>query len=353
MAVSLIDTDLLSLIKKKHLKANSDLIKHVQPASMDIPIGKVAYEVCQKFIPFTEKVQDIIKKVTVKKLNLAKGATLYKGKTYLIPCFEIDLPKHLEMRISPKSSIGRIDLLVRSIFDNTGLYDTVFAESKGTLWVEVTPQSFNVRLKTGIALNQLRIFDKNLYSPIDFEKTSFMYIKGKKITPMMYDNKLVSSLAVDQKIPFGYVAKETEEIVDMTKRNNPWNTFFEKISVEKKTTIKGTYTLEKGKFYILATKEAIRVDPEYSVEMLPSSHLIGELRVHYAGFFDPGFGQPKGNIGVLEIRPHEDVVVHDGQPICMYEIVRNKNIPKKLYGQAGNNYATQQGPKLAKFFTKP
>lgn len=114
-------------------------------------------------------------------------------------------------------------------------------------------------------------------------------------------------------------------------------------------------TLEKDKFYILCTKEKVSIPTFLSAEMIPFSHNIGELRAHYAGFFDPGFGygvngEVHGTVGVLEVRPHETITVYDGQPICLMDFYKNSKIPEKPYGTANNNYQNQQGPKLAKFF---
>ena len=121
---------------------------------------------------------------------------------------------------------------------------------------------------------------------------------------------------------------------------------------------KGRLTLEKDRFYILATKEHISVPLEISGEMIPFSHLVGELRAHYAGFFDPGFGygaegERKGTVAVLEVRPHETITIYDGQPICLMEFFKNTARPAKPYGYSGNNYAEQCGPKLAKYFSEP
>ena len=150
----------------------------------------------------------------------------------------------------------------------------------------------------------------------------------------------------------GYQARYTNEIIDLSKKQaHDRQHFFQPLSINPEHTHKKIH-LDKEHFYILATKEEIRIPPIYSVELVPFSHLVGELRAHYAGFFDPGFGMPHGATGVLEIRPHEDLLVYHGQPICLVEVYENTGIPATIYGDAGNHYQGQKGPKLAKYFSQ-
>ncbi len=350
MSLAIIDFDLRELIKNKvfsHL-SNINLDKYIQPASIDLPVGDVAYLVKQKFLPFSRDVNYIVDKLSLDKIDLTNGGSiLFKGQTYLIPILDVNLPENLSVRVSPKSSIGRIDLMVRSVFDNLGLYDTIFEDSVGKLWLEVSPQSFNIRLKKGIAISQLRVFEKS-NKLLEFKKDNFLFSKsGNEIKSRVFDkNKLFLSLAVPPKELIGYVAKDTNAVLDMSNFNHNCEDFFYPIYSKKQ----GKITLENNKFYILYTKENISVPINYSVEMVPFSHHVGELRAHYAGFFDPGFGGELGSTGVLEIRPHETLTVYDGQPICLIEIFENKKRPSISYGENGSNYQGQVGPKLAKYF---
>lgn len=351
MSLALVDFDLSKLIEKKIIFSKEfKLKKYVQPASIDIPIGSKAYLVKQKFLPFSQKISSLSKKLALEELDLNKETLLFKGQTYLIPVLDLNLPKEYSIRISPKSSIGRIDLMVRAIFDKLGLYDTVLPRSKGQLWLEVTPQSFNVKIKKGICLNQLMVFSSSNTSYNCNEK-SFLYDeKRKKLKQDTYNNnKLILNLNVPKNGIVGYEAVSTNEVIDLTSRKTKPNKFFREITKSKK---ENAITLEKDRFYILSTKQFISIPGEVSAEMIPFSHLIGELRAHYAGFFDPGFGYDKPASGVLEIRPHETLTVYDGQPICLMEFFQNKSLPKELYGKKGNNYQYQKGPKLAKFFSK-
>ena len=157
----LVDSYLHTLISEGSVTSMSgdiDLHDYVQPASIDLPIGDTVYLVKQKFLPFQQEVKYVVDALEVMHFDTQDEVILYKGQTYAIPCLEIDLPDHLLAKVSSKSSIGRIDVLVRTIFDHTGLYDTVLTWSKGQLRIEVTPQSFNIKVKKWIPLSQIMFF---------------------------------------------------------------------------------------------------------------------------------------------------------------------------------------------------
>jgi dCTP deaminase len=190
---------------------------------------------------------------------------------------------------------------------------------------------------------------------VNVEKKPFLYDDHNNIIKnKCFDNKLILSLELT-KNNCGYQAKDTNDVIDLNKKNHDWKDFFKEIKLSNKNGLK--INLEKDKFYILSTKEKIMIPPNYSSEMIPFSHLIGELRVHYAGFFDPGFGYSKdnklkGSKGTLEIRAHENIIIYDGQPICFMEFFKNKSIPNEIYNFKKNNYQGQKKAKLSKFFKK-
>ena len=187
---------------------------------------------------------------------------------------------------------------------------------------------------------------------------------GKPITPKIHGNRIVLSLGLTHDGVTGWEAAPTNDVLDLSKlaAHSP-TTFFRPIRVDEPSpgsspTAPPRITLEKDRFYILVTKERISVPTWMSAEMSPFSHHVGELRAHYAGFFDPGFGfgrdgSVKGTVGVLEVRPHETVTIYDGQPICLMEYFLNSAVPERVYGDAGNSYMHQRGPKLAKYFFEP
>ena len=355
---ALVDKNLKNLIKNKIIDSEFDLNEFIQPASIDIPVSDKAYLIKHKFLPFNKNVCDILKKLTLKTIDLNKPEILFKGQTYIVPCFKINLPKNKYIKISPKSSIGRIDILVRVIFDNSGLYDYIPEGSKGKMYLEITPQSFNIKLREGICISQMMVFENNKdneIKDINIKNKSFLYDNNNKVIKnQCFNNNIILSLGLKQ-TDYGYQAKETNEVIDLEKRDIDWRDFFKEIKLSNKQNSK--INLEKDKFYILSTKEKIMVPPKYSSEMIPFSHLIGELRAHYAGFFDPGFGYSKkhnlnGSKGTLEVRPHENITVYDGQPICFMEFFKNKSIPKNIYNFERNNYQGQKKAKLSKFFKK-
>lgn len=349
MSLALVDKNLKQIINKGFVKSDVDLLPFVQTSSIDMPSGSIAHLVKQQFTPIVRDIDYIIKQLSIQSTDLRHGALFLKGRTYAIPIGIVDIPKEYFGRFSPKSSIGRIDTLVRAIVDQNGLYDTIAQGTKGNVWIEVSPQSFNIYTKSLIPLNQLRFFDSREKQKPQLNNYVLLYDKnGVPLEPVFYEDtdKMILTLDLTPNTLVGYEALPTEEIVDLERRDLPWQKFFKAI----KTNSRGKITIEKDKFYILMTKEHIAVHPELSIEMIPSSHLLGELRAHYAGFFDPNFGMPHGSVGVLEIRPHETRTVYDGQPICMIEAFKNKTVPDNLYGSLGNNYQYQSGPCLAKFF---
>lgn len=351
MPIALVDKHIKELIKNENIIYDFDLNKYVQPASLDLPIGSHAYLVGEKILPYNRNISEILKTSTIDKISLKNGAVLLKGHTYLIPSIHIFFKGNYFASTSSKSSIGRVDLMVRTIFDNSGLYDIIPKNTTTNLWLEVTPQSFNIKIKEGMALNQMMIFEESK-NFVDFKSEKFIYNHtGKVLENKTHNNALLLSLQVGENEFIGYEAISTSSVIDLEKIGEyNWQEFFRKIN-----STEGKIILEKDRFYILTTKEKISIPYNFSAEMVPFSHLVGELRAHYAGFFDPGFGYSEneeinGSIGVLEVRPHETISVYDGQPICLMEFFKNKENPTKPYGHAGNNYFKQSGPKLAKYF---
>ncbi len=350
--LALVDTHLKKLLEKKviHHKDNLWLDKYVQPASIDLPIWSVVHHVNHKFIPFKDSVKNIIQGISTQTFDSTDWVVLYKGQTYLIPCLSIDLPDHLFWKVSPKSSLWRIDVLIRAVVDNTWIYDTVLPGTQWTLRLEVTPQSFNIKITAWTAITQLMIFEKTTEAQSYDKNEKFLFDDKTQLSPDYYQDHMMVSLWVGNFETIWYKARYTDEIIDLSKI---WQydsaQFFEPIlahwSKDSQKVI-----LEKDRFYILPTKEKIRVPSHYSIELVPFTHLMGELRVHYAWFFDPWFGWEHGATWVLEVRPHEDCIVYDAQPICLMEVFTNKEIPSSLYWESGNNYQWQGGAKLAKYF---
>ncbi len=352
--VSLIDKDFIKLIYEDRIEPiykKINLKKYIQPASLDIPVSDKAFLVRFKFLPFKKKISRIVESIKLEELDLDKNPILFKDNTYLIPCIKLGgIDEKYIGRISPKSSIGRIDLMVRAINDNFPYYDYL-EKAEGVIWLEVTPRSFNIRLKTGTALAQLKLLERKDIL-LDLRKEKLIYNNRRKLQKAnFYDkDKVFLRIEIPKKGVIGYEAKISNEVIDLSKVNaHDKNKYFKE--VKKTGTNHSKIILEKNKFYVLKTKEFVEFPPNLSGELLPLSNLLGEFRVHYAGFFDPGFGFGiKGNQAVLEIRPHENLIVYDGQPICIMQYYPNRARPKRIYGKAGNNYSKQKNVRLAKYF---
>ena len=312
----------------------------IQPSSLDIPISSESYLMRNKFLPNKRIIRDMVNKTKIRDISIPE--VLLKNKTYLIFCGKINLHTNHRAMFSPKSSIGRIDVMVRVIVDNCGFYDCVNFGKQGEVWCEVSPKSFNVSLKAGMALTQMMIFEEP-----NLQQNLVRIQDGLKIYPKMENQEFLNSCTVlSLCIKNGYEALNTNQVINTVEKSNKLENFFRKIESKENYII-----LEKDEFYIFATKERLEIDNMTSAEMLPFSHHIGELRTHYAGFFDSGFGiKDKGTVAVLEIRVHETIKVFDGQPIALMRCFRNKSIPQNLYGLCGNHYQDQDGPKLSKYF---
>jgi len=360
-----IDKLLRNLVEEKRITHidGLDMTHSIQPSSLDVNIGSEGYLVKGKFSPYGRDVADILQEAAVQKVDLSHGATLYKGQTYVFPCLNLDIPKDLYVQCSPKSSIGRVDLLVRAIFNKSGLYDRSYRGYKGTLWVEISPQSFNVKIEAGMALFQLNL-GKDVDYTLNIEEEEDLFIgleDGEK--PHFIDKQtMVLGLNVPESGLVGYEANDTNRPLDLTVlgKADPLEYFKE---IEICHGCKNGVSLQKDHFYILSTSNKVAVPSRFTAEMLPLSHYIGELRAHYAGYFDPGFGYGKngevgGNNGVLEVRPYETYTYYHGQPVCIFRYYRNSAQIDTVYGYVedepggtiNNNYANQKGIKLAKYF---
>ncbi len=346
----------------------------IQPASIDLRLGHFAYPVDTSFLPgnamrVLEKMRALDERFEDFKIDLSNGAVLERGRVYVIPLLEsINLRSEVAAFANPKSSTGRLDVLTRLIADNATLFDQVGEGYKGELFLEVAPRTFSIVVKTGTRLNQLR-----------FRRTRG--VEAKAITAadwkqLLDGGQIVDSTEISKKpkparagvLPFsvdlegsgiehnliGFRAKKHTRRIDLEKRDYDPLDFWDPIRFHKASSL----ILDPDEFYILMTKEAIAVPPEYAAEMLPYDTRAGEFRVHYAGFFDPGFGwnektrRAGSSRGVLEVRSHEvPFLLEHEQTVGWLRYERMAAPPEQLYGQASNSNYQGQGLKLAKQFT--
>jgi dCTP deaminase len=345
----------------------------IQPASIDLRLGDYAYPVDTSFLPgrgmrVLDKMKLLDDRIEDFKIDLRNGAVLDRGKIYVVPLLEgINLRSEVAAFANPKSSTGRLDILTRLIADEATAFDQVKEGYKGELYIEVAPRSFSVVVKTGTRLNQLRFRRTRGEEAKPITASDWNHLLEEGQIADFRDHQKQQSSSKTGVLPFtvdlkgsgmedeliGYRAKKHTKRIDLEKRDYDALEYWEPIRFRKVPSL----VLDPDEFYILMTKEAIAVPPEYAAEMMPYDTRAGEFRVHYAGFFDPGFGwdaktnKAGSSRGVLEVRSHEvPFLLEHGQTVGWLRYERMAARPDILYGQeAGSNYQGQ-GLRLAKQF---
>ena len=359
-----------NIISSDH-KINKDII---QPASIDLRLGLKAWRVPASFLPGKGNlVSDRLKNFAMHEFSIVDGAVLECGCVYIVKLLEnVSLTDDLTGVANPKSSTGRLDVFTRLIVDGAQEFEDVPAGYSGPLYVEISPRTFSILVRTGSRLNQLRI--RRGYS-VTTDKEMEILQKHVGLVRTEDDNHLPDKikngvpLSVDlvgEKGLIGYKARKHTRLIDVDKPSfYKRELFWEKITTEDliyqtKITENGTSSsglvLSPDAFYILASKEYVSVPSNYAAEMRAYDTKVGEFRAHYAGFFDPGFGL--SDLGasktraVLEVRSHDvPFLIEQEQTICRLVYEPMANVPNFLYGEAGgtNNYQAQ-GLKLSKHF---
>lgn len=326
----------------------------IQPASLDLRLGNVAYRVRASFLAGQgRKVADRLAEFEMHRVDLTAGAVLEKGCVYVIPLMEsLALPAGVTAVANAKSSTGRLDLLTRTITDGGSEFDRIPEGYTGPLYAEVCPKSFSVLVRPGMRLNQIRF--RAGQAVLDDAELALLHAQQ----PLVSGQAVISEglgFSVDLRPAtgdlVGFRAKPHTGVVDLDRIGHyPAADFWEEIH-----TTEGRIILDPGAFYILVSREAVTIPPDYAAEMAPYLAMVGEFRVHYAGFFDPGFGHADaggaGSRGVLEVRCHEaPFVLEHGQVVGRLVYERMSERPDTLYGQAIKSNYQGQGLKLAKQF---
>ena len=326
----------------------------VQPASLDLRLGTTAWRVRASFLAGQgRKVMDRISEFEMHQVDLSQGAVLEKGCVYVVPLMEaVHLPNDIQAVTNAKSSTGRLDLLTRVITDEGTEFDRIPAGYSGPLFAEICPRSFSVLVRPGMRLNQIRF------------RQGQAILDDTALTALHEAETLVSGTAViDDGLGFsvdlrpasgtlvGYRAKPHTGVIDLDRIGayDPAEYW------EELHSSTGQIILDPGAFYILVSQEAVHIPPAYAAEMAPFVAMVGEFRVHYAGFFDPGFGHSAaggmGSRGVLEVRCHEaPFVLEHGQVVGRLIYERMSQVPTVLYGQDIKSNYQGQGLKLSKHF---
>ncbi|MDC6447750.1 2'-deoxycytidine 5'-triphosphate deaminase [Alphaproteobacteria bacterium] len=345
MSGALIYKDYLSLIHQSKILGVLN-IDQIQPSSVDLSLSDECYEIKASFLSPKNKVRDKLKKNLFKKINFNKPTIFKKDKTYIVRLNEkLKLNNSIKGQCNPKSSTGRLNIFCRTILDHCDEYEKIPKNYQGEMFIEITCRSFDIKFNKGDKLNQMRLVyktsnylkDKKLFN-IHNEKS---LIFSKKINFIDNGLKISVDLSDDKKI-CAYVAKKVKLYINFSRINFYDNSIFWKPLKPKNKTL----IIEKDKFYILKSKEKIRIPNNLAGEMIPYDTGIGDFRVHYAGFFDPGFGDPKGSFAVLEVKTNElAFIIEDGQTIAR---IKYEELNKKTSVVYGSNIKSNyQNQKLA------
>jgi dCTP deaminase len=330
----------------------------VQPASLDLRLGPVAYRVRASFLPGAgTTVMEKLKQLEAYPIDITVGAVLEKGCVYVIELLEgLALDGALTGFANPKSSTGRLDVLTRLITDRSTAFDRIERGYHGPLYVEVAPRTFSVVVRVGTRLNQIRF--RRGSSAVPASELQRLYAAGQLVlsgeNEQDFRERRMIRVTVDLRGAtaggvIGYRAKKHTDRIDLEKlaHYEPLD-FWEPIYYHRDPPL----ILDPNDFYILVTKEAVRIPPDYAAEMVAYDTSVGEFRVHYAGFFDPGFGWGDAvSKAVLEVRSHEvPFTLEDGQPVGWLQYERMAGRPDRLYGAGLKSSYQGQGLALAKQF---
>jgi dCTP deaminase len=342
--------------------------ENVQPASLDLRLGEIAYRIRCSFLPGRSTVEQRIKEYIIDELDLHRGgAVLETNLPYLIPLKEcLALPPQIRAKANPKSSTGRADVFTRVITDEGSRFDEIAAGYNGRLYLEVVPLSFPVRVREDLSLNQLRLSVGSAVLTDDevlaaHHAEPLLFADGSAVPggEMALANGLFLSLnlrGTDRDDRVGYRSRRSAPLLDMSKVGSTEpDAFWEAVRREQGDRI----VLDPKSFYLLMSREAVSIPPNLAAEMTAYDPTSGELRTHYAGFFDPGFGydpasQFRGSTAALEVRAHDvPFMIEDGQNVCKLTFERMLERPTMLYGQGiGSNYQRQTDT-LGKHFRRP
>jgi dCTP deaminase len=328
----------------------------IQPASLDLRLGEVAYRVRASFLPGSTTVARRIDELKLHEFALSGGAVLETGCVYIVPLQErLALPKDISAAANPKSSTGRLDVFTRVIADETRGFDRIGAGYRGPLYAEISPRTFPVLVREGSRLSQIRF--RRGGALLGAEALRKLHARERLVDADDADVSEGVAVGVDLSGIgpgglVGYRAKRHTGLIDVERRGGyAIAEFWEPMMRRPDKSL----ILDPNEFYILASKEAVQVPPDYAAEMVPFDPLVGEFRVHYAGFFDPGFGYAgaggKGARAVLEVRSREvPFILEHGQIVGRLVYEKMLARPDKLYGQGiGSNYQAQS-LKLSKHF---
>jgi dCTP deaminase len=355
------DVALRELIATNQITADTEIADdQIQPASVDLRLGRWAYRVRASFLPGEQTVMDKLSTFTMHRIDLEGGAVLERGCVYIVPLMErLQLQGGISALTNPKSSTGRLDIFTRVITDRATAFDKIDSGYRGPLFLEVAPRTFSVLVRPGVRLSQIRFqrgSDIATGAKLRDLHKRVALIGGVAGEPIFREGLVGVTVDLDgdaQSGLVGYRAKKHADVIDVDRRRHyEIQDFWEPIRTRTRRLI-----LDPDDFYILVTREWVTIPPDHAAEMVAYDTMVGEFRVHYAGFFDPGFGHGGDGVGsraVLEVRSHEvPFLLEHGQTVGWLRYERLTAPPARLYGAgSGSNYQ-RQGLQLAKQFKLP
>lgn len=363
------DTYSTGILPIQHLKKQVNLTKEIfalepihdnqfQPASLDLRLGPIAYRVRASFLPGkSATVKQKLEELAMHEMDITNGAVLERGCVYIIPLLEgLALKHRMSAMGNPKSSTGRLDIFTRLITDNGTEFDHVREQYNGMLFAEVSPRTFSILVRKGSRLSQIRI--RRGTPPSSDADMRRLQREYQIVNSPIHGDEIRNGVPVSVDVRgdrsgglIGYKAKNHAGLVDIDKfQHYAISDFWEPVYAPTRSGL----VLNPQDFYILASQNDVMVPPTHAAEMIAYDTLVGEFRVHYAGFFDPGFGHPEaggeGSRAVLEVRSYEvPFVIEHGQVVGRLAYERLTAVPSQLYGAANASYQGQ-GIRLSKHF---
>jgi dCTP deaminase len=348
--------EISDLIAHGHISASPAINPdHIQPASLDLRLGDMAHRVRASFLPGPNStVEAKIKELRMTRVDLTGAPVLEKDCVYIVPLIEeLNLPENISGKANPKSTTGRLDIFTRLITDYGTVYDRVLPGYKGKLYAEIASRTFTVGIRAGMRLSQLRFVrgnpdsrDMSRIKRLDQEEP-LVYMDDDTPGKAQIDRGLritINLEAAEKGEVIAYKAKRNAPVIELDKINHYSSGDFWEMQYQ---TAHKSLILDPGDFYILASRERVRVPPDFAAEMVPFDPSDGEFRIHYAGFFDPGFGygssEIKGTRAVLEVRAHEvPFLMEHGQLVGRLNYMHLLSRPNKIYGtNIGSSYQHQ------------
>ena len=352
---SLTSQDYVNLFKNKKITNTNFIKSQIQPSSVDLTLSDEGYEISASFLSLKENTRNKLSKILIKKINLNQKYLFEKNKIFIVRLNEkLNLSNNIFGICNPKSSTGRLDIFCRTILNKCDEYEKIPMNYRGEMWIEITSRSFNVKLQRGDSLNQMRLIskehsyvsDKNL---IKIHNNDFLTFdkNNNKIKPFISSGLKISVDLSDKNKINAFEAKDNTPSLHYNKIHfHKIKDFWKPIKTKNNSLI-----IKKNKFYILKSKEKIRIPNNMAGEMIPYDTSLGDYRVHYAGFFDPGFGSSNGSYAVLEVKTNEvPFLLEDGQKIARikYELLNKKS--EIVYGSNINSNYQNQNLALSKHF---